>query len=110
MHLSYEKLGLDDPMVGKAEYKVMDGMNPVCYKTANGYVPIAGATAIQATANEAKTAEQKTQTLYVLRFKINGDVEEMTFMSKKKLDNTVEVYREKSFVTDIEIQQYQILV
>jgi|GEM_PF-1488283 hypothetical protein len=113
MQLSYEKLGLDDPMYGKAEYKVMDGMQPVCYKTADGYFPIV--TAGQAAANAAKTEADKpagkpeAQTLYVLSFKVNGEAEEMTFKSKKKLEKTLALYKEKSFMSDFETTEYQIV-
>lgn len=114
MQLSYEKLGLDDPMYGKAEYKVMDGMQPVCYKTAEGYLPIV--TAGQAanaekveTSKSASAGKPETQTLYVLSFKVNGEAEEMTFKSKKKLEKTLAFYKEKSYMSDFETTEYEIV-
>lgn len=113
MHLSYEKLGLDDPMYGKAEYKVMDGMQPVCYKTADGYLPIvtAGQAANTAGKPEASKSSGKpdTQTLYVLTFMVNGEAEEMTFKSKKKLEKTLAFYKEKPFMSDFETTEYRIV-
>lgn len=111
MQLSYEKLGLDDPMYGKAEYKVMDGMQPVCYKTTDGYLPIftAGQVA-SSTQQETKPAgKPDTQTLFVLSFKVNGEPEELTFKSKKKLEKTMAFYKEKPYISDFETKEYQIV-
>ncbi|MDX1796574.1 MAG: hypothetical protein R3219_07595 [Hydrogenovibrio sp.] len=110
MHLSYEKLGLDHPMHGKADYIVMDGMMPVCYKTQDGYLPIAGETPAP-TASESATAkaEADTKPLYVLSFKVNGEPEEMTFKSKKKLDKTVALFKEKAYISDLETTEFQVV-
>lgn len=108
MHLSYEKLGLDHPMHGKADYIVMDGMMPVCYKTQDGYLPIAGEASASASSEQAKSkSEADTKPLYVLSFKVNGEPEEMTFKSKKKLDKTLSLFKEKAYISDLETNEYQ---
>lgn len=111
MQLSYEKLGLDDPMYGKAEYKVMDGMQPICYKTADGYLPIvtAGQADLTVQQETKPTGKPDTQTLFVLSFKVNGEPEEMTFKSKKKLEKTLAFYQEKPYISDFETTEYQIV-
>lgn len=108
MHLSYEKLGKDHPMFGKADYIVMDHMQPVCYKTKNGYLPIESDASKVQTAT-SQTAEVASKPFYVLSFKVNGEPEEMSFKSKKKLDKTIAFYATKDYVTDVTTQVYQIL-
>jgi len=105
MQLSYQKLGTDHPMYGKVEYVVADGMQPICYKTKDGYLPLesGGAEAVQ----PAAVAEVETQPLYVLSFKVNGEKEEMTFTSKKKLDKTIEAFSQKFFISDVQTTVYK---
>ncbi|MDG6778735.1 hypothetical protein QCB44_08465 [Thiomicrorhabdus sp. zzn3] len=108
MQLSYQKLGNDHPMYGKVEFLVADGMTPICYKTKDGYMPLEeGASAAQVQTQQASSAEVETKPLYVLSFKINGEAEEMTFTSKKKLDKTVEEFSQKGFITDLKTTVYQ---
>lgn len=106
MFLTYEKLGTDHPKYGQVDYVVMDGMHPVCYKTAEGYEPL------EAGAREAAAGHSavKVQPLYVLSFKMNGEPEEMTFKSKKKLDKTIELFKTKESISDIETTEYQVIV
>ena len=107
MHISYQKPGKDHPMYGKVDFIVADGTQPLCYKTASGYLPLenAGATvAVQA------APEVETRPLYVLSFKINDEAEEMTFTSKKKHDKTKAALEAKGFVTDFKTTVYQTLV
>lgn len=106
MHLTYQKLGTDHPMYGKVDYLVMDELTPVCYKTQDGYLPLA---APQSATQVAATVQVETQPLFVLSFKINGEAEEMTFTSKKKADKTQAELSAKSFVTDLSLQTYQIV-
>jgi hypothetical protein len=112
MQLSYQKLGKDHPMYGKVEYLVADGTQPICYKTQNGYLPLEnGAAAAQqagsAAANSPVAEAVATQPLYVVSFKINGESEEMTFTSKKKLDKTLEAFAQKWYITDVKTTVYQ---
>ncbi|WP_373018490.1 hypothetical protein [Thiomicrorhabdus sp.] len=106
MQLSYQKPGTDHPMYGKVEYIVADGMQPICYKTKDGYMPLenGSAPAIQASAPQS---DVETKPLYVLSFSINGEAEEMTFTSKKKLDKTIEEFSQKGYVTDLKTTVYQ---
>lgn len=104
MHLSYEKLGTDHPMYGKVEYIVMDEQTPVCYKTAQGYMPL---DASSAPVQTGTTADIETTPLYVLSFSINGDAEEMTFSSKAQLEKTKAAFEAKGFVKDLKTTVYQ---
>lgn len=106
MQLTYQKLGKDHPMFGKVEFLVADGMNPICYKTKTGYVPLEEA-ASPALASTAPAADVKTLPLYVLSFNVNDEAEEMTFTSKKKLDKTIELFSQKEFITDLKTTTYQ---
>ena len=109
MHLSYEKLGTDHPMYGKARYIVMDGMNAVCYKTDEGYLPLAADGSAPAPVQAVeKNRHQQARFLFVLSFAINGEAEEITFKSKKKMDKTIALYKDKAFVTDIKFTEYQL--
>ena len=109
MHLTYQKLGTDHPMYGKVESLVADGTKPICYKTKDGYMPLeeGAAPAVAAVSNE--TANLETKPLYVLSFKVNGEAEEMSFTSKKKLDKTIALYSEKEFITDLNTTTYNIV-
>ncbi|WP_028485597.1 hypothetical protein [Thiomicrorhabdus chilensis] len=109
MQLSYQKLGTDHPMYGKVEYLVTDGMQPICYKTQDGYIPLETGAASNDAAQAPKPAEVETKPLYVLSFKVNGEAEEMTFTSKKKLDKTVEAFAQKFFISDVKTTVYQTL-
>jgi len=107
MHLSYEKLGTDHKMFGKIDYIVMDGMQAVCYKSKDGYIPLEsdGTTkSIVAKDNQ----HQRASSLFVLSFKINGETEEMTFKSKKKMDKTIAFYKEKEFISDFSTVEYKL--
>lgn len=104
MHLSYEKVGIDHPMFGKVEYVVMDEQTPVCYKTATGYLPLAGASIATA---KTSAADIETTPLYVLSFSINGDAEQMTFTSKAQLDKTKTAFEAKGFVKELKVTVYQ---
>ncbi|MBO1924908.1 hypothetical protein [Thiomicrorhabdus sp. 6S3-12] len=108
MQITYQKLGSDHPMFGKVEYLVADGTQPLCYKTKDGYIPLEEGAAPAAAAPQAQ-AEVATRDLYVLSFKVNGEAEEQTFTSKKKLDKTVALYQEKAFISDIESKTYKVL-
>ncbi len=107
MQISYQKPGKDHPMFGKVDFIVADGTQPLCYKTATGYIPLENAGAVPAQVEEAKV---ETRPLYVLSFKINDEVEEMTFTSKKKHDKTKAALEAKGFVTDLKTTIYQVLV
>ena len=106
MQISYQKPGRDHPMFGKVDFIVADGTQPLCYKTATGYIPLESAGAVPAQVEEAKV---ETRPLYVLSFKINDEVEEMTFTSKKKHDETKAALEAKGFVTDLKTTTYQVL-
>lgn len=107
MQLTYQKLGKDHPMYGKVDFLVADGTTPICYKTAEGYVPLEdGAKPAAAQA----TADVKTRSLFVLSFKVNDEAEEMTFGSKKKMDKVIEKLKAKTFVTDINSTEHQVLM
>lgn len=108
MQITYQKLGSDHPMFGKVEYLVADGTQPLCYKTKDGYIPLEEGAAPAASAPQAQ-AEVATRDLYVLSFKVNGEAEEQTFTSKKKLDKTVALYQDKGFISDIETKTYKVL-
>lgn len=109
MQLTYQKLGKDHPLYSKVEFLVADGMTPVCYKTSDGYLPIASDEA--ATNQNAVNAkpEVETRPLYVLSFKVNDEAEEMTFTSKKKVQKTQQALMEKDFVSDVKLQTYQVV-
>jgi len=106
MHLSYEKLGTDHPLYGKVDYIVMDEMTPICYKTKEGYQPLEGNDSQQ----ETTAPEVETRPLYILSFKINDELEEQVFKSKKKLDKTIALYQTKDYVTDLKTEVLQVLV
>ena len=106
MQLSYQKLGTDHPMYGKVEYLVADGSNPICYKTKDGYQPLEdGASA--PSAQQAAQAEVQTRPLYVLSFTVNGEKEEMTFGSMKKLDKMRAKLEAKFFIADFNVKEYK---
>ena len=108
MHLTYQKLGTDHPMYGKVESVVSDGTQPICYKTKDGYMPLEeGAAPVVAKANE--NADVNAKPLYVLSFQVNGESEEMSFTSKKKLDKTIALYSDKEFITDLKTTTYTIV-
>ncbi|MDG6774259.1 hypothetical protein QCB45_07930 [Thiomicrorhabdus sp. ZW0627] len=107
MQLSYQKPGTDHPMYGKVEYIVADGMQPICYKTKDGYMPLENGSAPVVEAASSAQPDVETKPLYVLSFKINGEEEEMTFKSKKKLDKTMEEFSQKGYVTDLKTTVYQ---
>ena len=109
MQLTYQKLGQDHPMYGKVEFLVADGTTPICYKTKAGYLPLESSTATS-TVNHAEVMEDKSKPLYVLSFKVNGEKEEMTFSSKKKLDKRIALYSEKAFITDVKTTVYKTIV
>ena len=109
MQLSYQKLGTDHPMFGKVEYLVADGTQPICYKTKDGYVPLEEGAAPVVQTQQAAANDHSKRTLYVLSFKVSGEAEEMTFMSKKKLDKTIALYQEKDFITDMKTTTYDIV-
>ncbi len=115
MQLSYQKLGSDHPMFGKVEYLVADGTQPICYKTKDGYIPLEeGAAPVAQVAQAAPTAADnnpanQNRTLFVLSFKVSGEAEEMTFTSKKKMDKTIALYKEKEFITDIQTKTYEVV-
>lgn len=109
MQLSYQKLGTDHPMYGKVDYLVADGMQPICYKTQDGYIPLETGSVSNDAAQAPKAVEVETKPLYVLSFKVNGEAEEMTFSSKKKLDKTVEAFAQKFFISDVKTTVYETL-
>jgi len=103
MQITYQKLGNDHPMFGKVEFLVADGTTPLCYKTKDGYMPLESSSApVVATA-----ADVDSKPLYVLSFNVNGEAEEESFTSKKKLDKTIALYSEKAFITDLKTTSYQ---
>ena len=106
MQLSYQKLGTDHPMFGKVEYLVADGTQPICYKTKDGYLPLENGAAAP-TAQEAAQAQVQTRPLYVLSFKVNGEKEEMTFGSMKKLDKSRAKLEAKFFITDFKVTEFK---
>ena len=111
MHLSYEKLGTDHPMYGKVEYIVMDAMQAVCYKGKEGYIPLAVDSSdkpVEQAKHGQQTNQQRSRSLFVLSFKINGEIEEMTFKSKKKMDKTIAFYKQKEFITDFNSTEYKL--
>ncbi|PLA74647.1 hypothetical protein CYQ88_04875 [Hydrogenovibrio sp. SC-1] len=107
MQLTYQKVGKDHPMYGQVEFLVADGMTPVCYKTSEGYLPIASEATVQNSASSQPEVE--TRPLYVLSFKVNDETEEMTFTSKKKVQKTQQALMEKPFVSDVKLQTYQVI-
>lgn len=110
MQITYQKLGTDHPMYDKVEYLVADGTQPLCYKTKDGYIPLEEGAAPVASAAADATADIKTRDLFVLSFKVNGEAEEQTFGSKKKMDKVIALYQEKEFISDIETKTYKVLV
>lgn len=108
MQLTYQKLGKDHPMYGKVDFLVADGMTPICYKTAEGYLPLEDGA--NSTVSAQPEAEVNTRPLYVLSFKINGEAEEMTFGSKKKMDKAIAQLKGKDFVSDIQTAEHQVLM
>lgn len=109
MQLTYQKLGTDHPMYGKVEFLVADGTQPLCYKTKEGYLPLEGGSAPTAQA-AAPAADIKTRELFVLSFKVNGEQEEQTFGSKKKMDKAIALYQEKDFISDISHKTFKVLM
>lgn len=114
MQITYQKLGTDHPMYGKVEFLVADGTQPLCYKTKDGYLPLvegaAPVASVTAATGSAVAADVKTRDLYVLSFKINGETEEETFGSKKKMDKAIELYQTKEFISDISHKAYKVLM
>jgi len=110
MQITYQKLGSDHPMYGKVEFLVADGSTPLCYKTKDGYLPLEQGSAPVAAAPVAQAADVKTRDLFVLSFKVNGEAEEQTFGSKKKMDKVIALYQEKAFITDIETKSFKVLM
>ncbi len=108
MQLTYQKLGQDHPMFGKVEFLVADGTTPICYKTKEGYLPLL-LPAEQEQVSSLSPIHVESRPLYVLSFKVNGEYEEMTFTSKKKLEKYRAGLAEKSFITDIDVVVYQVL-
>lgn len=108
MQLTYQKLGTDHPMYGKVESLVADGNQPICYKTKDGYIPLEEGAA-SSVAKVADESAVNAKPFYVLSFKVNGEAEEMTFTSKKKLDKTIALYREKEFITDLTTTTHNIV-
>ena len=106
MQITYQKLGNDHPMFGKVDFLVADGTTPLCYKTKEGYIPLetAGSAASSAVVEQA---EIDSKPLYVLSFNVNGEAEEESFTSKKKLDKTIALYSEKNFITDLKTTVYK---
>ena len=105
MQLSYQKLGTDHPMYGKVDYLVADGSQPICYKTQDGYAPLENTAETENA--QAEQAQVQTRPLYVLSFKVNGEKEEMTFGSMKKLDKSRAKLETKLFVTDFKVTEYK---
>ncbi|VAW47961.1 hypothetical protein MNBD_GAMMA04-1973 [hydrothermal vent metagenome] len=110
MQLTYQKLGQDHPMYGKVDFLVADGTTPICYKTKVGYVALESNTAVMPTKNLDSATDVTSKPLYVLSFKVNGEAEEMTFSSKKKLDKRILLFSEKTFITDIKTKVYKTIV
>ena len=112
MQITYQKLGTDHPMYGKVEFLVADGIQPLCYKTKDGYLPLEGSSSAttQTASSSAPAADVKTRDLYVLSFKVNGEVEEQTFGSKKKMDKAIELYQTKEFISDISHKTFKVLM
>ncbi len=106
MQLTYQKLGTDHPMYGKVEFLVADGTQPICYKTKDGYLPLEEGAAAPV-AQQAAQAEVQTRPLYVLSFKVNGEKEEMTFGSQKKLEKGRAKLEDKPFITDFKVTEYK---
>jgi len=109
MQLTYQKVGKDHPMFGKIDFVVADGTTELCYKTADGYQPLANAQGATSTA-PAAVADVKTRPLFVLSFKINDEAEEMTFGSQKKMDKAIAKLKEKDFVTDITTTEHKVVM
>lgn len=107
MQLTYQKLGNDHPMFGKVDFLVADGMTPLCYKTQEGYIPLESSSSAQESASNLVQASIDSKPLYVLSFNVNGEAEEQTFTSKKKLDKTIELYSQKAFITDLKTTTYK---
>ncbi len=109
MQLSYEKLGSDHKMYGKVDYIVMDGMQAICYKSKDGYLPLeADGSSKSMPVEESKPEQQRAKSLFVLSFTINGETEEITFKSKKEMDKTIAFYKEKEFISDIQTAEYNL--
>jgi len=108
MHLTYEKLGTDHKLYGKVDYVVMDAMQPICYKGKEGYVALEADATIKQPIAPQNNANQRVNSLFVLSFKVNGESEEMTFKSKKKMDKTIAFYKGKEFISDLETQEYKL--
>lgn len=105
MQITYQKLGCDHPMFGKVDFLVADGSTPLCYKTKEGYLPLESST--PSNASVSAQADVETKPLYVLSFNVNGEAEELSFTSKKKLDKTIVLYSEKAFITDLKTTTYK---
>ncbi len=110
MQLTYQKLGQDHPMYGKVDFLVADGTTPICYKTKTGYFPLESNASVTSVTSPIATAEVDSKPLYVLSFKVNGEAEEMTFSSKKKLDKRIALFSEKAFITDMKTTVYKTIV
>ncbi len=110
MQLTYQKLGQDHPMYGKVDFLVADGTTPICYKTKAGYLPLESSSIASSAVNTTATVEVDSKSLYVLSFKVNGEAEEMTFSSKKKLDKRIALFSEKAFITDMKTTVYKTIV
>lgn len=114
MQITYQKLGTDHPMYGKVAFLVADGTQPLCYKTKDGYLPLEGnsgsSATTQASASSASAAEVKTRDLFVLSFQVNGEAEEQTFGSKKKMDKAIELYQTKEFISEISHKTYKVVL
>ncbi len=109
MQLTYQKLGQDHPMYGKVDFLVADGTTPICYKTKAGYLPLESSNSASVAVNTTAT-EVDSKPLYVLSFKVNGEAEEMTFSSKKKLDKRIALFSAKAFITDMKTTVYKTIV
>ncbi len=110
MQLTYQKLGQDHPMYGKVDFLVADGTTPICYKTKTGYLPLESSTSVNSVVSSIAVTEVDSKPLYVLSFKVNGEAEEMTFSSKKKLDKRIALFSEKAFITDMKTTVYKTIV
>ncbi len=113
MQITYQKLGNDHPMYGKVEFLVADGTQPLCYKTKDGYLPLeggAGSAPVATAQAAAPAADIKTRDLFVLSFKVNGEVEEQTFGSKKKMDKAIALYQEQEYISDISHKTFKVLM
>ncbi len=107
MQLTYQKLGKDHPFFDKVDYLVADGTTPICYKIREGYLPLESD--VSSVTVECTELAVEIKPLYVLSFKVNGETEEMTFFSKKKLEKQKEFLSEKAFITDFKTTVYKVV-